>query len=223
MKWLSQVLEDRDPWFITFILVLVLLSWVRQSEGLRLGIFLRSFINPSLLSQQVRQERAYNRVVIPLFFVVIVSLSLFLLHAEETFNLTLADNFTISFLLIASLLIGITLARAIIYFSIAVLFGVSNLFRLHNLQWLLHNFMLALFLLPLSILYSYGPESWRLIWIYIGLSAFVLTYVLRASRLFGLVQSEIQPPMMYNVLYFCALEILPPTLVVAGVLRIAEG
>ncbi|NQV54110.1 MAG: DUF4271 domain-containing protein [Flavobacteriales bacterium] len=223
MEWIESVVHDRDPWFISFGLILLLLGAIRQSEGARLRIFLRSFLNPSLLIQQVRQERAYNRVTLPILLIVIAVIGLFVFQVLHHFALMEMDAFMNGLSAVVGVIVGVTILRSIAYLGFALTFGLMGTYRLHNLQWLLHNFILALFLLPISIVIAFGPMQWATPLVYIGLGALLLTYLIRAFRLFGMAQSDIHTPWVYNVLYLCALEIMPPILVVVSVLRQAEG
>ncbi|MEQ9186740.1 MAG: DUF4271 domain-containing protein [Cryomorphaceae bacterium] len=223
MEWIESVVYNRDPWFISFALLLVVLGVVRQSEGARLSIFLRSFFNPKLLTQQVRMERAYNRVTLPVLLIVVVQLTLFTFQALVHFDLMDPVPFLSGVGLITLVVIGVAIFRSTVYWILALTFDLMALYRRHNLQWLLHNFILALVLLPLSIVIAFGPVEWSEPLLYIGICSFGLTYIIRAARLFGLAQSDIHTSWVYNVLYLCALEILPPIIVVVGVLRQAGG
>jgi len=223
MEWMESVVHNRDPWFISFGLILLLLGIIRQSEGTRLRIFLRSFLNPSLLIQQVRQERAYNRVTLPILLIVIAVIGLFVFQALHQFGLMEIDAFSIGISTVIGVIIGVTVLRSLAYLGLALTFGLMGTYRMHNLQWLLHNFILALFLLPISIIIAFGPAQWTSPLVYMGLGAILLTYLIRAFRLFGMAQSDIHTSWVYNVLYLCALEIMPPILVVVSVLRQAEG
>lgn len=223
MEWIESVVHNRDPWFISFALLLVVLGIVRQSEGGRLSIFLRSFFNPKLLTQQVRMERAYNRVTLPVLLIVIVQLSLFTFQVLIHFGWMDPVPFFNGMGRIVVAIIGVTVVRSAAYWILALTFDLMGIYRRHNLQWLLHNFILALVLLPLSIVIAFGPSEWSEPLLYIGICSFGLTYIIRAVRLFGLAQSDIHTSWVYNVLYLCALEILPPIIVAVSVLRHAGG
>jgi len=119
-------------------------------------------------------------------------------------------------------LLLMTIGRAMVYLALAMLFGFTPQIRLINLQWLQLNFILALILLPLSITLTFGPESFEAGLIWTGLILIGLTYILRSLRLFSTAH-ELQASLVYNVLYLCALEILPPILVVVSILRQGEG
>ena len=219
MQWVNTITEQNDPWFILFAVLLLVLGLMRQSEGERLRIFLRSFFNPLLLSQQVRQERAYNRITVPVFGFIIFTLSAFFLHLMDWLAWELPGGFWSRFGILVILLTSATLLRFVVYVGFSALFDLSSVLRLHNLQWLLHNFVMAIALLPITIVVTYGPASLFTPLMFIGLSILFSTYLLRAFRLFGMTQSELHTPLLYNVLYFCALEILPPVLIAVGVWR----
>jgi len=222
MQWKTLIPEQTDPWFYAFLTILLALGLMRQSEGARLSLFIRSVVNTSLLTQQVRQERAYNRIVIPIFLVALLVISLFIIQVAEHFNLFSNESFWVSLGVVFGALLLLTIGRAMVYLALAMLFGFTPQIRLINLQWLQLNFILALILLPLSITLTFGPESFEAGLIWTGLILIGLTYILRSLRLFSTAH-ELQASLVYNVLYLCALEILPPILVVVSILRQGEG
>ena len=63
--------------FIMLGILLISIGFIRQSEGARMSLFIRSFVNESLASQQIRQERSFNRMAIPVFIISGFSVSLF--------------------------------------------------------------------------------------------------------------------------------------------------
>lgn len=219
MEWIERTTNGQNAEFLLILLVLFILGVLRQSEGQRLGVFIRAFINPSLLDQQLRQERAFNRVAVPLFFTVLGILSIFLSLSFGHLGIADTFQFTFRFLLFALVLAGLTLVRGVGYLFLAYLFDLRKVLSSHSTHWLLNNFILALIVLPISIAISFGPPYLTRPLSLLGLGLFLLFYIIRSLRLFSVTQQQMHVPLLYNVLYLCALEILPPVMVGMAVWR----
>jgi hypothetical protein len=218
MEWTDRIGSDNNPWFLGLAFLILMLGLMRRSEGHRLELFMRAYFNPNLLNQQVRQERGYNRITLPILAIIFIGLDLFLIQASSVLEWEFFTGFYDAAVWIGVSLIGTTFARWLVYVSFGLLFELQWAFRMFMQQWMLHNFMLALVLLPCIILIQFGPSYLDLGCIYLGLFFAALTYLLRAFRLFSLIHSELHPPLIYNVLYFCALEILPPLIIAASII-----
>jgi hypothetical protein len=219
MNWIERTTNGQNAEFLLIVLVLFILGVLRQSEGQRLGVFIRAFINPSLLDQQLRQERAFNRVAVPLFLTILGILSIFLSLSFEQLGMGAGFQFTFRLLMFALLLAGLTLIRGVGYLFLAYLFDLRKVLSTHSTHWLLNNFILALIVLPISIGVAFGPPAFAKPLSIIGLALFLVFYIIRSLRLFGVTQQQIHVPLLYNVLYLCALEILPPAMVGMAIWR----
>ena len=223
MNWIDKVSQNHSIEFIMLTLFLSLLGLMRQNEFARLGLFLRAFKNSSLISQQVREEKAFNRIAIPLVILVVSVLSFFFAKTLHHFNYFSDWSFLSLFFSLSVLIIAVTALRSTIYFGLSVLFKLNYIHRAHTFHWLLNNFILALIILALNILYTFGPNMIDNTLIITGLIMIVALYLIRSFRLFTLFLAEARIPLLYNVLYLCALEFLPPTLVVMVVWRAGLG
>lgn len=219
MIWVEQSITDKSTTFLLILAVLVLLGILRQTDGQRLAIFIRSFLNPSLLDQQVREERAFNKLAVPLFFAILSILSIFLSLSLDKLGLLKELEFIYSFAAVAMITLALTLFRGLFYLFLSYLFDLRKVFQAHASIWLLNNFILALLILPLVVTISFGPEVIAKELSVIGMGLFFTFYFIRSIRLFSLTQRENHVPLVYNVLYLCALEILPPVIIGVAILR----
>lgn len=219
MNWVEQSITDKSTEFLLILAVLMLLGILRQTDGQRLSLFIRSFINPSLLDQQVREERAFNKLAIPLFFAVLSTLSIFLSLSLERLGLLKELEFIFSFAVVAMLILALTLLRGLFYLFLAYLFDLRKVLQAHASIWLLNNFILALLILPLTIIISFGSQPFSKELSLFGIALFFTFYLIRSIRLFTLTQRENHVPLLYNVLYLCALEIMPPIIIGVAILR----
>jgi hypothetical protein len=223
MTWISSAAENHTIEFAILALLLLILGLIRQREYARLALFLRSFNNSSLVSQQVREEKAFNRIAIPIFFFVVFVMSYFFSKALQHFHLLQEWSFFSLFFAVCSAVLVITGIRASVYFALSLLFDLNYIHRAHSFHWLLNNFILSLIILCLNVVYTFGPEFLNNILIYCGLVLSGALYLVRTFRIFTLFLGEGRVPLFYNVLYLCALEFLPPILAITAVFRAAQG
>ena len=223
MEWKELPIENTDAWFIILVIILALLGAVRQSDSGAFGLLVRSFINPSLVAQQLRHERAYNRITLPILGISVLAIAGFLSQGSSVFELSIGSSFTSTLMLILLGIVGLTLVRMAIYSTFSWLFQAGGLFKEHNLSWLVHAFVLSMVLIPLSILIAFGPDAWHRALAIIGIVALIVFYFLRVWRVITMTQRELRTSWVYNVLYLCALEILPPILIGVSVLRYGEA
>jgi hypothetical protein len=223
MNWIKLVAENHTVEFIILTLLLLLLGLIRQSEYARLALFLRSFNNSSLVSQQVREEKAFNRIAIPIFFFVVFVMAFFFGKILHYFHFLEDWPFLSLFFALCAAVVIITGVRAFLYFALSFLFDLNYIHRAHTFHWLLNNFILSLIILSINVIYTFGPESISKPLIFIGLISIGILYLSRTFRVFTLFFSEGRIPLMYNVLYLCALEFLPPVLAITAVFRATQG
>jgi len=219
----ALAIEGREIEFLVLTLILLLLGITRQTERERFSLFIRSFTNPMLADQLVRQERSFTRFALLVFIITLASVSVFGALALQ--YLSFFEDF--SFIgLFAALLIGfvlLTMVRTAVYSAASWLFALSYLQQIHTFHWLLTNFILSLMLLPFSALYFFGPANLRGLWVYGGLASLAIFFLIRVLRLFYISSNSFRVPLMYNFLYLCALEILPLLLSIAVILRQLGG
>lgn len=223
MEWQELTVDNSDPWFVILLLVLILLGAVRQGDSGAFRLLFRSFLNPSLIAQQLRHERAYNRITLPILGISILAITGFLSQSSGVLEINVGSSLLTTLLIILVSIILLTIIRLVLYQFMAWLFQVNTLFKEHNLTWLVHAFVLSMVLLPLSVLLAFGPELWHPTLVTIGLIALILFYLLRVWRVISMTQRELRSSLVYNVLYLCALEILPPLLIGVSVLRYGEA
>jgi hypothetical protein len=220
---IDRIDAQNEHVFLVFLFILLLIGLVRQWERERLTLFLKSFINSNLIDTQLRQERAFSRLAIFNFTIVVLVLSTFLALMFHQFH-----YFTdLSFIgLTAGLFIGLillTTARVALYAFLSWLFNMESLQQYHTFHWLLTNSIQAIFLLPISILLAFGPSEMKEATAIAGLSALGIFYLFRVLRLSMLAGFDFRVPLTYNFLYICALEILPVVAIITVISRQFEG
>lgn len=206
-----------DSAFIVFLIIFFLIGLVRQLEGSRFTLFVRSFTNINLVEQQLRQERAFSRLAILLFLLVMTVLAAFIASFFHHIDLFLDFSFIGLFTALLISLIIITTARVAIYSLLAWVFNLEILQQHHTFHWLLTNVILCAIILPLTIAGVFGPSTTQAFFLNAGLWTLIVFYLIRVLRIGYISSTTFRVPVAYNFLYICALEILP-LLVTAAVI-----
>jgi hypothetical protein len=209
----------RESEFIVYTLILLFVGLISHFESDRLNLFLRSFTNTNLIDQQLRQERAFSRLALLAFVIVILVISTFVVNALQYHGFFLDFSFLGLFMSVLLVLILLTTARVALYAFLAWLFDLEGLQEHHTFHWLLTNLITCSLLLPVSVVYSFGPELLRPTSISFGMIVLAVFYTIRVLRLSHISNKLFRVPLHYNFLYICALEIMPLTLVSAALLR----
>lgn len=220
---IDQIAPNNEFAFVLFLVILLLIGVLRQWERNRLTLFLRSFVNPNLVDTQLRQERAFSRLALFSFVLVLLVISTFFALLLHFYGLFLDFSFSglLFSLLIAILLV--TTARVAIYAFLAWLFSLERLQQFHMFHWLLTNTIQAALLLPLSVLLVFAPA-----WVHphaatVGITVICVFYLIRVIRLSILSSVDFRVPLGYNLLYICALEIFPVIVVITVISRQIVG
>jgi hypothetical protein len=198
-----------DAVFIVFLLIFFFIGLVRQLEGEQFTLFVRSFANMNLVDQQLRQERAFSRLAVLLFILVMAIIPSFLalfLHQNKLF---LDFSFIGLFSAVFISLIIITTARVAFYSILAWVFNLELLQQHYTFHWLLTNVILCMVLLPITIAGVFGPTPLQSLFLDLGFWVLIGFYLLRVLRIGYVTSATFLVPFAYNFLYICALEFLP--------------
>lgn len=216
---IERSFQSNESLFIVYLLIFLLLGILRQTERERFEVFIRSFTNTHMAEQQIRQERSFVRIGSFVFLISLLVTSVFLAQAIHFAGWMLSFSFGALFsLTVVSLLLFIALRMAI-YTALGWLFEVEDLQLIHTFHWLQSSFMWALFLLPVSIFYTYGSAQWHKHWMIIGLCIGLILFLIRSFRVFSAASGAYRVSLIYNIFYLCALEFLPLAVVIAVIFR----
>jgi hypothetical protein len=206
----KSISRDRPDWFIgVFILVLILLASVRLFFNKYLNQLFHAIVNYATSSRLFRDRSVsitHPSFRLDLIFYFIFSIFIFQFFVE--FNISLSQAGFISYLIILGLVVSYyTLKRLAYSFTgiVAENTTETNEF-LYNL--LLHNRILGLFLIPVTLVIAFTTlQNPRLVF-YAGLlifGAFYLLLLIRGAQILMTKHFSI----FYMILYLCTLEILP--------------
>ena len=122
--------------YVIFLIILFIFGLARQLEGDRLQLFFRSFLNTNLVDQQLRQERAFSRLAIFLFILVMMIIATYLTLYFHEIDLFLDFSFIGLFTGVIVSLAILTTFRVALYSLLAWLFNLEALQQHHTFHWL---------------------------------------------------------------------------------------
>ncbi len=201
--------ESHEIEFFLYVFILLMLGGVRLLEGPRLSNFIRSFMNPLLIDQQLREERSFNRISLVLILIMMMVHAMFFYLCLRHFQMF--ENWS-TWLLIPTLMLlyfVLSAIRMAAYSGFAWVFEMGNFLNEYSYHWLLNNFLLSMALLPVSILESFGPTGWSDVLVKGGLILMGLTFLIRNARMSWIAGTTYRVPLIYNIFYLCGLEFLP--------------
>jgi hypothetical protein len=192
---------------IVSLLSLIIIAFGISSNRLRFQKSLQSIVNASQLKGLKRTDKTYFNIQnILLYIAFVLNLSLFLYMIGDRF---IEVPFELDWYYVLAGVILIYVVRHTVQQMIGFTFPFSTASNLHNYSLMIHNSILGVILLPLLIGLQFGPESFEGVFIYIGISAVILTYVIRQAKgtLFALNITGFS--IIYFFIYLCAVEIAP--------------
>jgi len=195
------------------------LAYARFDNGIRLTSFMRSFFNQGLADQNVRQGKNFTRMSLPLLVVNLGTVAYILTKWWTQTANELDYSFHTYFLLVFAAVMLITAARFAFYAFLSWLFDLGPLFEKHTYTWMLNATVMSMLLLPAIVLVSFGPSDWQTLLLQLSIFLLGIFHLIRGFRIFFMLQKDGRTSLVYNIFYLCALEFLPPALVLAGFLR----
>ena len=192
---------------ILFVLTFATIVYTRITFRNRFDDFMRLAFSNKYLSTYRDTNNMKSGFTISLFFVQMVSLSLFIHYIISLTNLTSLDSFP-TYLRILSILIFFVLVKYFIEKIIAVCFNIEDFAEQYNLVKVSYRSYLGLLFFPLiAILFYNQITSPYFIWIVLGI--FLIFNVILFILLLKNYQKIFSQFLFYFILYLCTLEIAP--------------
>ncbi|MBN1949622.1 MAG: DUF4271 domain-containing protein [Bacteroidales bacterium] len=170
---------------------------------------INTLVNSQLADTMFREK---NTVIRRAFFMMnlnyILTFSLFILLISQTYGLSFYNHTYQDYLFILGIVLGILLARYLIYYGIGFIFDWTNAVNAQLHTYYLLNKNLGLFLLPLVFISIYTNPFYSKIMLFIGIGMFVLSTIFRIIRGFQIIIKN-GVLIFYAILYLCTLELLP--------------
>jgi hypothetical protein len=190
---------------VSVILLLTLKTYYRKFTSK----VLTTLVNVQLADKMFREKNIVVRrafFLMNLNFVLVLSLFILLLSIYWSFRIT--DSYVLDYLIILVVVIGILIARLIIYYLAGYLFD-----RLPPVNEQIHliylvNKNLGLILLPIAFIAIYTSARFSEIVLYSGLLIILIATLYKLIRGFQIIKRS-GILLFYAILYLCTLELLP--------------
>lgn len=191
-------------WLILFSCAL--LAIVISLKRSLLAKLRRSILNDNTMKALYREEKGGNSFVfMTLYFMFFINTALFISMAMAYFGI---DKIPV-FLMI---MLGIILVYVIRHFSLYIMglgFPVKKESSKFNFAIKLYNIIIGILLIPINLILAYGPETMIAPFVYLGLTSFIIMYILRQLRGLFISFRFINLYKFHFFIYLCACEIAP--------------
>ncbi|WP_299578560.1 DUF4271 domain-containing protein [uncultured Sunxiuqinia sp.] len=212
--WISlpekSFMNEKPDWVIgVFILALILLATVRLFFNKYLSQLFHAVINYSTSSRLFRDRSvSVTHASFRLDLIFYLIFSVFIFQFFDEFNLSLASSSFNTYLIILGVVIGYYILKRLAYLFAGFVGETSSettefLYNMH-----LYSRILGLFLIPVSLVISFGALQNPRLAVFTGLficAAFYFLLLFRGAKILITKHFSI----FYLILYLCTLEILP--------------
>ena len=198
-----------NDWFTVLIVVcLIFIATAKLMYAKRFNDFFEILGNSNYLKIYLKDQKFINKFDGLLFLNLIISLTIFILIALNTFNNSdYTQNINVYYKLILSLG-SILLIKVMLDRLIGSLFEIDELMNVYVFHKLTFKNYLGLILLPINILLIFAINPSKII-------IYIVIILLLAVNIIGFIISiksylkSIKSNLFYFILYLCALEIAP--------------
>ncbi|MGQ7870138.1 DUF4271 domain-containing protein [Sunxiuqinia sp. sy24] len=206
----KSFLREKPDWIIgVFIMAFILLATVRLFFNKYLSQLFHAVINYSTSSRLFRdRSMSITHASFRLDLIFYLIFSIFIFQFFDEFNLSIVSSSFKTYLIILAVVIGYYLFKRLVYLFSGFL-GESTtettefLYNMH-----LYSRILGLFLIPVSLIISFGSlQNPRLV-VFVGVFVCVVFYFLLLFRGAKILITK-HFSIFYLILYLCTLEILP--------------
>ena len=192
----------------------VLFVWLYATNRKRLNQVMKAFYITRLTNQSSREELSLgNRVAIFLSILFVVSFSLFLYLTAEYYGYMEGNEVLFFFKILITICLAYGIKILLVRFF-GFIFQNQKESGDYSLMIFLFCNILGLFLLPIVVCMAFIKDVSPLIFIYSGISVFVLLLLIRVLRGVMIGANSIRVSKFYLFLYLCTLEILPFVIIV---------
>ena len=199
-----------NNWIFWILLTgFTILTLTRYYHAKRLKLFGSALLYRSAAQQLIRERPVYfHRSFLPLLFIYILSVTLFIQQAVEISSPGSAGNFKslLIFLQFLSIYIAYSLIKILTIWLISVTFKNVETAKEYIQNILIFNLGLGVLLLPVLVLIVY---TYHLFFLYVAGGLILIIIGLRFIRGISIGISDSKFSLFHLFLYLCTLEILP--------------
>ena len=202
--------KGKEFYVIVLIIIILLFAWINLYYKKSISTYLQGMYNYSVTQRLFSQNSILlRRINIATFILFILNASLFITLFINLFNLnSLEVSSTIIFISLILLLIVFYSLKILLYKILGNVFGISKKIDEFYFGTFVYNKVFGIILMPINIILPFiNPE----IALFLLEFTVILASILFVTKLLRGVMTAISLkfPIVYLILYLCALEILP--------------
>lgn len=206
----NKVVDTAD-WLIgIFLLIFILLAWIRVYHIKRLNQLFQAFLYRLHAHNVVRaSESLITRISLALNGIFVLSLSVFIyqLMLYNQVNLSVSSQVS-PFVIILAVVFILYPLKALLVKMLGWVFKSPEMVAEYTFNIFLLNKMLGLALIPITLLLAYLSFG-QMILINMGITLIALSFLYRLYRGYYIGRVSSRLSQFYIFLYLCTLEILP--------------
>lgn len=192
---------------VLFVLTFATIVITRVTFPNRFDDFLRLAVSNKYLSTYRDSNNIKSGFTISMFFVQMISLSLFIHYIVSLTGYSQVSNFA-AYLRILSILVFFVLVKYFLEKIIAVCFNMEDFAEQYNLVKVSYRSYVGLLFFPVIAIMFYNRFSFHhILWIVVGL--FLLFNIILFGLLLKNHQKTFNQFLFYFILYLCTFEIAP--------------
>lgn len=200
-----------DVWLLGFIVFLLLFfAILKNAFSKELNVIFHSIYSNRILNQVNKEDRLFSSW--PFLFLYILfgfTIGTFIYLCSRYFQVTYSLGGFQWLLTLSMIVLGLFTLKIVVLRLLGFLFNLQKAFKNYVSILYLTYFNAAILFLPLVVAFSLTPLRYAGLYIYLGIILTSGIFILQFIRAGVLILSEYRFPIVYLILYICALEICP--------------
>ena len=199
--------KSPEQWIVyVFILISLLYVTIRNMYSKTLPVVFQAYWNDRAISQFTRDDNFFKPRSLVLYFLLFVSVyGLFIKLILNNFELHIANNSLKEYMSISLYVMVYYIAKFVLMKLSGYVFSIQKVISGYMSVVSISNFIYAIFLTPMLLLYYYLPEKFANGAFYIIMIAFFFNTVYKYLRTASFILNNFQFPKFYLFLYLCTL------------------
>jgi hypothetical protein len=200
-----------EVWLFYFVIfLLIFFAVLKKSFSKELNVIFHSIYSNRVLNQVNKEDRLFSSW--PFLFLYILfafTVGTFIYLCTSYFHLSYSITGFQWLLTLSLIVLGLFTLKIIVLRLLGFVLNLQKAFKNYVSILYLSYFNAAILFLPLVVAFSLSPLRFAEIYIYLGILLTGAIFTLQFIRAGALILSEYRFPIVYLVLYICALEICP--------------
>ena len=199
---------NNDAFLGLILAIVVFIIFLKTNFTRFFDVLFQSAFNYHLSNKSFRDKNFLQfRFNMFLNSVYLLILSVFIYQGLNFFDIRF-NNLSLSYVYVLIIVSVVFFARYIVLNMLGTVFEAKKEFQEYQYNYFLYNRLMALVILPAVFVFSYIPNSLKIIVIYTVICLLIISYILKLIRGLNIIVKK-HVLIFYVLLYLCTLEILP--------------